>query len=447
VTVGETLTEARHQAGLSVDELSERTRIRGTVIRSIEQDDYDACGGDLYVRGYVRALAGAVGIDAQPLIREFDNGRDESGDGPADFRFTPVTAYQTAAARPADADATRYDLPPVSADPAATTFDLPPAKPAAETRFDPPLAAEDLMAAGYELGPERRAPGATTSVLPAVSPDPAGPPPPGGRHAPARPSSLWPSSLWPSSPRRRRRAFAGLLVVAVVLAAAVILGVRLSSGGTSSRETASTAPASVRASANASASASAAQARAAAQVSTSASASAAAQASQASQAAAAKAAAQRAAAAAVVALPVASVQAYGPDGLGSGDDPGGAASAVARNPATPWSTQWYVSAQFGMLKHGTGLLLDLGRKVTVTGVRLDLSAYPGASLQLRVGNGTAPQDLRLAAAASNASGTTRLTLRHPAAGRYLLVWITQLPLDGSGHYTETVARTVVSGHR
>jgi len=79
VTVGQTLTEARSQAGLTVDELSERTRIRGTVIRSIEQDDYEACGGDLYVRGYVRALAGAVGIDAQPLIREYELGRAGQG--------------------------------------------------------------------------------------------------------------------------------------------------------------------------------------------------------------------------------------------------------------------------------------------------------------------------------------------------------------------------------
>src|ERR1700721_2533862 len=78
VTVGETLTEARYQAGLSVGELSERTRIRDTVIRSIEQDDYEACGGDLYVRGYVRAIAGAVGIDAQPLIQEYDQGRASS---------------------------------------------------------------------------------------------------------------------------------------------------------------------------------------------------------------------------------------------------------------------------------------------------------------------------------------------------------------------------------
>ena len=72
MTVGEALAEARYRAGLTVDEVSERTRIREAVIRGIEQDDYDACGGDLYVRGYVRAIAGAIGIDAQPLIREYD---------------------------------------------------------------------------------------------------------------------------------------------------------------------------------------------------------------------------------------------------------------------------------------------------------------------------------------------------------------------------------------
>ncbi len=36
MTVGESLTQARYQAGLTIDELSERTKIRGTVIRSIE---------------------------------------------------------------------------------------------------------------------------------------------------------------------------------------------------------------------------------------------------------------------------------------------------------------------------------------------------------------------------------------------------------------------------
>lgn len=105
MTVGETLTEARNEAGLSVDELSERTRIRGTIIRSIEQDDYDACGGDLYVRGYVRAIAGAVGIDAQPLIREYDEARSSG-----QYERANGSTGRHAAA---DADATRFDLSPV----------------------------------------------------------------------------------------------------------------------------------------------------------------------------------------------------------------------------------------------------------------------------------------------------------------------------------------------
>ncbi len=141
MTVGETLTEARYQAGLSVDELSERTRIRSTVIRSIEQDDYAACGGELYVRGYVRAIAGAVGIDALPLIREFDQAHLSGGDGdvppPAGAAGEPdsdatrfdLTAVP-ASGHPADPDATRFDLPAVPAfdppaDPDATRFDLP----------------------------------------------------------------------------------------------------------------------------------------------------------------------------------------------------------------------------------------------------------------------------------------------------------------------------------
>ena len=100
-----------------------------------------------------------------------------------------------------------------------------------------------------------------------------------------------------------------------------------------------------------------------------------------------------------------------------------------------------------MLKHGTGLLLDLGGKVTVTSVRLDLTEYQGADLQIRVGNGTAPQDLRVAATASNVGGVVRLTLRHPAAARYLLIWFTQLPPDGAGHYQESVSHVLVTGRR
>jgi hypothetical protein len=218
--------------------------------------------------------------------------------------------------------------------------------------------------------------------------------------------------------------------------------VYLATGTTAIKNTAATTvpqSASLSASAKASNAARAsASAAAKASAATRASASAAAKAR---QPAAAGAGAQR-----VTTLPVVSATAYGPDGFADGDNPGNARYAIARDATQPWASQWYATPEFGMLKHGTGLLLDLGGKVTVTSVRLDLAQYQGTDLQLRVGNGTASQDLRVAATADNVGGVVKLTLHHAAAARYLLIWLTQLPPDGSGHYQATVSHVVVTGH-
>jgi hypothetical protein len=72
VRIGEALAEARGRAGLTVAEVSQRTRIREAIIRGIESDDYSACGGDFYARGNIRSIAKAVGADAEPLIAEYD---------------------------------------------------------------------------------------------------------------------------------------------------------------------------------------------------------------------------------------------------------------------------------------------------------------------------------------------------------------------------------------
>ena len=72
MSIGDTLAEARRQAGLTVTQVSQRTCIRETIIRGIEQGDYSACGGDFYARGHIRSIARAVGVDPEPLIREYD---------------------------------------------------------------------------------------------------------------------------------------------------------------------------------------------------------------------------------------------------------------------------------------------------------------------------------------------------------------------------------------
>jgi cytoskeleton protein RodZ len=72
VTVGETLSHARRTRGLSVDDVAADTRIRATVIRGIEADDFRLCGGDVYARGHIRSIARVVGTDPAPLIAQFD---------------------------------------------------------------------------------------------------------------------------------------------------------------------------------------------------------------------------------------------------------------------------------------------------------------------------------------------------------------------------------------
>ena len=70
--IGPELAAARTRLGLSVDDLSDRTRIRPHVIESIEVDDFAPCGGDFYARGHLRTLARVLGKDAGPMLETFE---------------------------------------------------------------------------------------------------------------------------------------------------------------------------------------------------------------------------------------------------------------------------------------------------------------------------------------------------------------------------------------
>jgi cytoskeletal protein RodZ len=72
VSAGGTLAEARRQAGLTIPQVSQKTRIRESIIRAIEQGDFSACGGDFYARGHIRSIASAVGLDPAPVIGEYE---------------------------------------------------------------------------------------------------------------------------------------------------------------------------------------------------------------------------------------------------------------------------------------------------------------------------------------------------------------------------------------
>ncbi len=70
--MGHDVSAARQEAGMTLAEVSERTRIRATVIGEIESDNFVHCGGDVYARGHLRAIAAAVGADPVPWIEAYD---------------------------------------------------------------------------------------------------------------------------------------------------------------------------------------------------------------------------------------------------------------------------------------------------------------------------------------------------------------------------------------
>jgi len=68
MSLGEFMRGARESAGLSIDELAERTSIRAGLLREIENNNFAHCGGDTYARGHLRNIAAVISVDAQTLI-------------------------------------------------------------------------------------------------------------------------------------------------------------------------------------------------------------------------------------------------------------------------------------------------------------------------------------------------------------------------------------------
>jgi len=144
-------------------------------------------------------------------------------------------------------------------------------------------------------------------------------------------------------------------------------------------------------------------------------------------------------------LSAVSVLAFGPDGTSDGDNPGIASRVLADDGVDAWQSAWYKSAAFGNLQAGTGLLIDMGRQVSISSVHLVLGASLGADVQVRVGDTSELDDLSTAASADDAGGKVRLALPEPVRARYVLVWFTLLPPDGAGTYQVSVYSAIVDG--
>jgi cytoskeletal protein RodZ len=326
VSIGATLAAARRHAGLTVADVSHRTRVREIIIEGIEHDNYAACGGDFYARGHIRAIAEAVGTDPAALIEEFDERFRSSPEITAADVFKPSMPLRKRERRRVRWTGLLAVLVLAVLGFAIYKFV------AGVGKAQPAAAASHPAQAGH--------PAAAPSITPSVQ----------GSTAPASPTAAPATSAPPASPAAQT-------------------------------------------------------------------------------------------------LSAASVAAFGPAGTADGDDPQDAAGATSGNPATPWTSDWYTTSDFGHLQSGTGLLLDMGRTVTISSVRLSLGASSGASLELRAGSSPALADLHTVATSAGPGGTVELSLASPAHARYLLIWFTKLPPDSTGTYQASIYAITVRGQR
>lgn len=146
--------------------------------------------------------------------------------------------------------------------------------------------------------------------------------------------------------------------------------------------------------------------------------------------------------------PVAITDAHDFDPLGDGSEkPAGIKNSYDGDPATYWNTDGYLSADFGRLKAGVGIVLDLG-KVQQVGT-VDVSFLGGeTSVELRTApeNASAePTTLDGFTKVSDGSGSNvSLKPGKPMRARYVLVWLTELPQTDEGNFRGKVSEIKIT---
>lgn len=127
---------------------------------------------------------------------------------------------------------------------------------------------------------------------------------------------------------------------------------------------------------------------------------------------------------------IAAAEALDPEGDGSENDAD--AENVLPGVSGAWQTDRYNSAEFGNLKSGLGLGLELEEEATVSSVSI-ISGTPGGTVEIRVGDSPDPEDAETVATGELPDDTGTIELDEPATGTHVFVWITELPSVSEGY--------------
>jgi cytoskeletal protein RodZ len=99
-TVGQFLREQRAARGMSVEEVSRATRVPVSSVERIESDRFDELPGEVFVRGFLKSYARALGIPGDDVLARYTASR----------RVAWVTPLPLSSANPKPARGRRFGV-------------------------------------------------------------------------------------------------------------------------------------------------------------------------------------------------------------------------------------------------------------------------------------------------------------------------------------------------
>ncbi|CAG6393509.1 protein kinase family protein [Streptomyces cocklensis] len=148
-------------------------------------------------------------------------------------------------------------------------------------------------------------------------------------------------------------------------------------------------------------------------------------------------------------LTIVGVKDFDPPPKGNGSEtPSQIGRVDDHDPNTTWETSWYSNAGFGDLKDGVGVILDLGSAHRVSSVAVNVVGDTDLELWAAPqGTTTRPTTLDGFQKAAGGSGDQKVTLKPSGqvTSRYLLVWLTKLPVDSDGTFRGRISEISVTG--
>ena len=74
-SIGTRLRHEREVRGMSLEEISRATRIPLSSVERLEADRFDDLPGEVFVRGFLRSYARAIGLDSEEVLAQYSSAR------------------------------------------------------------------------------------------------------------------------------------------------------------------------------------------------------------------------------------------------------------------------------------------------------------------------------------------------------------------------------------